>query len=67
MIRVKTRIKIYKKQSQEKLQYIMKDLNCHVLESLDELHISGGALRKQALKNECETVSIEKLLTGYDV
>lgn len=38
-----------------------------MLESLDELHISGGALRKQALKNECETVSIEKLLTGYDV
>lgn len=44
----------------------MKDLNYHMLESLDGLHISG-ALRKQAVKNECETVSIEKLLTGYDV
>lgn len=35
---------------------------------LDELYISGGALRKQAINNECETVSVKKLLLmGYDV
>lgn len=49
----------------------MKDLNCHMLVhwflKSYELYISGGALRNQAINNECETVSIEKLLMGHDV
>lgn len=73
MIRGKRRIKICRKQLQGEgcgtlwgTLTVIRGVIVGFL-GLSEHYIFVGALRKQSIKSECETVSTEELLMGYDV